>query len=292
MKYVYILNSFGSKSAEEKADIIKKIDIVSSYLGLDYDIEINSKTKSTEDILNKYKDTRNIIVAVGGDGMINKVLNGIVGTKNILSYIPFGTGNDFDRTVNETLKEKRNFIDVVKINDKYFINMACFGIDADIANDHRYTSKIKLVRNLKYDLAIPKHLLTYKPRNMEITIDGRVKNDYYTTVVVGNARYYGNGYKVSPHSLLNDGLVEVYLVKKLNVPNMVKTILSMKDGSHENSQYVDIIKTDSLLISSNEEISSNIDGEILTANEFDIEVMPKEIEVFQNKDLIKKVLRK
>lgn len=288
MKYVFILNSFGKRDI---TDIYKKIEVVSQALNIDYIIEVNSNNLSTEDILKKYKSTRNIIVAVGGDGMINKVLNGIVGTNNMLSYIPYGTGNDLNKTVKETLNDGRNCVDAVKINDKYFINIACFGIDADIANDDAFIHNRFIPRELRYHVGVLYHFLKYKARTMEIITDNEFIKDNFTTIAICNARYYGGGYKISPNSLMQDGLVDVYLVKELNKLDMIKTILSMKDGKHVENSNIKIIRTDNLTISSDTVIESNIDGEILVSKEFDIEVYPKEIEIFNNQDLIEKVLR-
>ena len=289
MKYVFILNSFGKRDIK---DLYKKIEVVSNRLNLNYIIEVNSKNLSTEDILKKYKSTRNIIVAVGGDGMINKIVNGIVNTNNMFSYIPYGTGNDFDKTVKETLKPHRNYIYLFKINDKYFINIACFGVDADIANDETFIHNKLIPRDLRYNAGVMYHFLKYRAKTFEIIIDDEIIKDQFTTVAVCNARYYGGGYKIGPSSLVNDGLAEVYLVDKLNKLEMAKAILSMKDGKHENNSHIRKIKTDSLTICSDIPISSNIDGEILTANTFDIEVLPQAIEVYNNQDLIEKVLRK
>jgi len=289
MKYIFILNSFGKRDIK---NLYRKIQVVAQSLNLNYCIEVNSSNLSTEDILKKYKSTRNIIVAVGGDGMINKVLNGIVDTNNLLSYIPYGTGNDFHKTVKEILPYGRSSIDLVQINDKYFINIACFGIDADIANDDTFIHNEFIPRKLRYNAGVIYHFLKYEARNIEIAFDEKIIEDYYTTVVVCNSRYYGGGYKISPSSILNDGLLEVYLVKELDKLNMAKTILSMKDGSHENSPYIKKVLAERLTISSKLPISSNIDGEILTAKEFKIEVHPKEIEIFNNQELIEKILKK
>lgn len=291
MKYIYIINSFG-KNVKTVRDIKNKIDVASKSLDLDYVIEVNSENLSTDDILNKYRGTRNIMVAVGGDGMINKVLNGIVGTNNILSYIPYGTGNDFDKTVKETLDPGINSIDLVRINEKYFINIACFGIDAEIADDDRFVHSKIIPKYFRYDAGVIYHFIKYKPRRLDVYFDDEVIKDNFTTVAVCNARYYGDGYKIGPYSSLKDGLVEVYLVKELNKLKMAKTIADMKDAKHEDSPYVRKIKTDSLTIESDTIIDGNIDGERLDSKTFDIQVMPREIEVFCNQDLIEKVLKK
>ncbi len=144
MKYIYILNRFSLKDKLEP--LVKRIEEVSKNRKLDYKIEINNLEVSTEDIVEKYKKDKVTFLAVGGDGTINRVLNSMVNTKNILGFIPYGTGNDFYRSCKEQLNEKVNKIDLVQINDKYFINVACFGIDADIGN------------NDTHNLTVPDHL--------------------------------------------------------------------------------------------------------------------------------------
>jgi YegS/Rv2252/BmrU family lipid kinase len=283
MKYIFILNSFGNRSVNE---LIERIGKISRILDIDYKIEINSKYESTEDILNKYKDSNNIIVAVGGDGMINRVLNGIIDTDNLLSFIPYGTGNDFYKTSQETLLPGKNPIDVVKINDKHFINIACFGVDADIANDERFVHSKIIPRPLRYDVGVLYHFLSYKPKSFEVAINDEIINGDFTTIALCNARYYGGGYKIGPSSLVDDGEIEVYLVDKLNKIDMAKTILSMKEGQHEYSPHIIKKKTSNLTISSDIPISSNIDGEILTSNTFNVDVLPSKIELYNNQDLI------
>lgn len=283
MKYIFILNTFGNRSVNE---LIERIGKISRILDIDYKIEINSKYESTEDILNKYKDSNNIIVAVGGDGMINRVLNGIIDTDNLLSFIPYGTGNDFYKTSQETLLPGKNPIDVVKINDKHFINIACFGVDADIANDERFIHSKIIPRPWRYNVGVLYHFLSYKPKSFEVAINDEIINGDFTTIALCNARYYGGGYKIGPSSLADDGEIEVYLVDKLNKIDMAKTILSMKEGQHEYSPHIIKKKTNSLSISSDIPISSNIDGEILTSNTFNVDVLPNKIEVFNNQELI------
>ena len=105
MKYIFLLNQFSLKT---ETNIIKKqIERVCKKKKLDFVIEINSITVTTESILKKYSKSRNIIIAVGGDGTINRVLNAIAGTNNVLGYIPYGTGNDFYRTNRELLKRNK-----------------------------------------------------------------------------------------------------------------------------------------------------------------------------------------
>ena len=103
MKYIFILNSFTLKTEVEK--IKRRIEEYCTKENMEFIIEINSEEVSTESIVAKYRDQKNILLAVGGDGMVNRVLNGIAGTDNILGIIPLGSGNDFYKSVEKDLKE-------------------------------------------------------------------------------------------------------------------------------------------------------------------------------------------
>ena len=287
MKHIFLINTF---SLKEKTNKIKRIiEEVCKEENIDFKIEINSKEKSTEDILEKYQKTKYIILPVGGDGTINRVLNKIVGTNNILGYIPTGTGNDFHRSNKELLEPGTHTIDLIKINNKYFINVACFGIDAEIGNHSDIIHSKWIPKKQRYNASLIKHFMTYKPRKMKIKIAGKEIEKEFTTVIVCNARYYGGGYKVGPFSSLQDGLMEVYLVEKTNRINMLGLIAGIKYAFHEKSNKVEKIQTKSLSIISEEEIEANIDGELLKNNHFDINIIPKGIKISYNKKLIEKI---
>jgi YegS/Rv2252/BmrU family lipid kinase len=246
---------------------------------------------STEDILKKYKKTKSIIMAVGGDGTINRVLNGIVGTKNILGYIPYGTGNDFYRANQEVLNKGINTIDLISINNKYFINIACFGIDAVIGNNSDIIHSKIIPKSQRYNVGILYHFFKYRARSLKIVIGENTYSDRYTTVAVCNAKYYGNGYKIGTNSSLTDGLVDVYMASKMSKINMARLILGMKDGKHETSKKLKKVSTDKLTIISEKPITCNMDGEELTSDKFEIEVIPRGIEVYYDQSLIDEFIK-
>ena len=289
MKYIFLVNSFSLKSKTNK--IVSVLNDVVNELGMKYVIEVNSENYSTEDILNKYRNKKYTIICLGGDGTINRTLNGIVGTKNILGYIPFGTGNDFYRTNKELLKSGNNKIDLIKINDKYFINVACFGIDADIANTDNIIHSKFIPKTARYNLSIISNFLKYKPRYFKVIVDDKEYNNYYSTIVVCNAKYYGGGYKINPKANLNDGIFELYLVSKVNKLKMAKLILSTKSGNHINNNNIRIIGSDKLILESDDVVNANIDGDIISSDRFNIELIKSGIEVYYNQELIDKVLK-
>ena len=289
MKHVFLLNYFSLKKDTDKMiDIIQE---VADEMDLDYRLEVNSPYRSTEKILDSYKDHKDIIICIGGDGTINRTLNGIVGTENVLGFIPYGTGNDFYRTNKELLTDGINKIDLIRINDKYFINVACFGIDADIANEEDIVHSKLIPKSQRYNAGIIKHFMTYKPRHLKVIVDDETYEQDYTTVALCNARYYGGGYKIGTNALLDDGLVDVYLADQLSKVQMANLILGMKKGKHEKNKALKVLKAKKVFIESREPITCNIDGDKLTSDTFDVEVIPNGISVYYNQKLIDEVLK-
>lgn len=289
MKRVFLLNSF---TLNNNVDVIKsKIISYCKKNDIDYAIEINSVSLSTEDILEKYKNKKCIIIPIGGDGIINRTLNSIINTKNILGYIPYGTGNDFNRTVIKQFKDGINNCDIIKVNDKYFINTLCFGIDAEIGNNKGNINLKFIPKKQKYNLSIVAKLLKYKCRYFKVTSQNINQEMEYTTVIVCNGGYYGGGYNVSPTGILNDGVFEVFLVPKMNKLSMIKLILSMKNGKHIGSDKLTLVNEDKIKIESKEPIVANMDGEELEDTTFNIEMINSGIEVYYDKKLIKTLIK-
>ncbi len=283
MKYVFLINSFSLK--KETGDAIKNVDLVAKALNLDYEIRVNSNELSTEDILSDYKNDRNIIVGLGGDGTINRIVNAIYGTNNVLSLLPLGTGNDFYHSVNEQMKDGLNKVDLVKINDKYFINLTCFGIDADIANDQTFVDSKIIPRSQRYNAGIIYNFIRFNGKEMKVTINNDIFQKSFMTIAVANGKYYGRGFIMGPHARIDDGILDVYLIDNMNKLALIKVILGLKKGKHENSSKTHYFQTDKLIIESEKPLSCNYDGEKLTSKIFNIEIMPKALELYYNKEL-------
>ena len=281
-KYIYILNSFRTKS--KTASIIKRIKDASRASGREYEIHINETLEDARKIRDIYRDTEYVLTAVGGDGSINNLLNCMVGTKNVLSFIPLGTGNDFYRTVSQSFESGIHEVDIVRINDRYFINVACFGIDADIANDDQLVHNRLIPKPLRFHSSVLYHFLTYRNgRHLrlecaeELCAENAAENvieKKFTTIVVTNSRYYGGGYQISPSSQADDGIMEIYTVDHVSRPKMAKAIMSMKNAGHLKNPAVTVMKARKAVISSSQPICANIDGEPLCSDRFEIELIP------------------
>lgn len=285
MKYVFLLNSFTLKNKVK--EIEEKIKEYCKKSKIDYIIEVNSVDCSTEDILKKYKDDNYVIFPIGGDGIINRTLNSIVNTNNKLGFVPYGTGNDFYRTVLEQFKDGINKCDIIKVNDKYFINTLCFGIDADIANNKNMFKSKFIPKKQSYNLGLLYTFFKYKKKYFEVISDEEYINGDFTTIAICNGCYYGGGYNISPNSNLNDGKFVLLLAPLTNKLSMIKLILSMKNGNHLDNKNIKILNLDKVTIKSDKVCVANIDGEEISSKKFNIEVIKDGIDVCYNKKLIK-----
>lgn len=283
MKYIFIINSFTLK--DEINDVIHRIKDFCVRKNMEFEVEINNEDNSTEDIVKKYKRCGYTLVAVGGDGMLNRVLNALVGTNNTLGFIPCGTGNDFYKSSSKQFKKEIEECDIIKINDRYFINVACFGIDADVANNKDLIKSKIIPKSQRYNISVINSFLKYEPRHFVLKFNNEEVEGDFATVAVCNGGYYGNGYNISPDFNLNNGLIDVYAVEDENKLNIMKMILSMKKGKHEKYKKVHKYQTNKLTLICSNEVNSNIDGEELLSKKFNIEVKGK-IKVYFNKELI------
>jgi YegS/Rv2252/BmrU family lipid kinase len=166
------------------------------------------------------------IVAVGGDGTVNEIIQ-VLAKKNItLGIIPTGSGNGLARHCKIPLKMneavallktgKRTLIDLGKINDVYFISNAGVGFDAVVCNAIKQTKS----RGLKmYVRKVIQHYFRYKADTYTIHIDGREFKQKAFFMNVANGKEFGYGFEIAPNATLQDGMLDMIIVKSINPLN-------------------------------------------------------------------------
>ena len=287
MKHIFMINSFSLR--ERLNTYIDVIDRSAKKLKLDYKIEINDDENSTEDILKQYKNNDYIIYAVGGDGILNRVVSALYSTKNKIACIPAGTGNDFNRSINEFFDEGDNLVDLIKCNNRYFVNVACFGVDADIANDETVVHNKFIPRSLQYKIGVAKHIILYKPYEFTMKWDKESLTSKLSLVTVCNGSYYGGGFHVNPDGIYSDGMLDAYIITATNRKQVISYLLKLLKGKHRDSKYVKHVRTNKFTIITKEPIDGNLDGEVLTSTKFVMEVIPKALTFYHNKKLISQI---
>ena len=287
MKYIFIVNPSAGKG--KCKEILPKIEEECKKKNRVYEIRYISENKSGYDIAMEYKDEENIIYVVGGDGTLSVTLPAIVGTKNKLGIIPAGSGNDTYRTI-KTMEDGESLIDIGKVNDRYFINVACTGIDAEVGNNiEKFRGTIVPTSQL-YNVSIIYTFVTFKCKKTKIKTSIKNIEDKYTILSICNGSYYGGGFKIAPKSRLTDGLLDIYYAEKMPKLKMIPLILKLKKGKHEGRRRVHKFRTNHVELELEENIEFNVDGEKMIDKKFIIDVLPKAITLYNDKEFIENIM--
>lgn len=287
MKYIFIVNPESAKGNAMK--IIGNIEKVCKQEHIEYEVCYTLAQGDATRLAQSYKDDENIIYAVGGDGTLSEVLNGVVGTKNKIGIIPAGSGNDFYRTVKELAKAEIES-DVGVVNGKYFLNIACVGIDAEVANNVPLMKKKNVkVKNL-YTASILYTFTHFKFKQIHFKSQEKDEKGNFTILSICNGRYYGGGYNISPKASLEDNNFDVYYINKLRLPSIINLLLKLKKGKLEQDKRTNHFKTNNITVTSEEPIRFNVDGETIENTKFEIKIIPKAIKIYHNAELESKFL--
>ncbi|MEO6951944.1 MAG: diacylglycerol kinase family protein [Polyangia bacterium] len=229
------------------------------------------------------------VIAVGGDGSINDVVNGFFDArdparrcKTALGVIPLGTGGDFIRSIgvprDPVLAARAlaaaapRLIDVGRIHltghdgepkTRYFINVASFGI-AGLVDKYVNASKKSLPGTLAFALATLRAGLAYKNSPVRIRVDdGEWKTGPVYNVSLANARFFGGGMKVAPEALLHDGLLELVRFGDMGLWDLIRDGRDLYSGRHVDLAEVSTGKVRSLDAESldGREVLLDVDGE-------------------------------
>lgn len=287
MRYIFIVNPKSAKGDAMK--LISNIEKVCKKENLPYEICYTLAPGDATRLALNYKEEENIIYSVGGDGTLLEVLNGIIGTKNKLGVIPAGSGNDFYRTLKES--GKREFrVDVGLINNKYFLNVACVGIDAEVANNVPLMKQKKIRAKDLYTASIVYTFATFKFNEVQFKSEENEQKGEFTILSICNGRYYGGGYPIAPKAQLEDGYFNVYYADKLSKLAIPRLLLKLKKGKHEEDDRIHNFQTKELHITSKIPMRFNVDGETITGTDFKIKMLPRAVNIYHNEELEKQFL--
>lgn len=288
MKYIFIINETAGRGKYKK--ILPNIEKACKNRNIDYEIRYISKEKSGYEIALEYKEQENVIYVVGGDGTLAVTLPGLINTKNKLGIIPAGSGNDTYRTI-KTMEKGETLIDLGKINNTYFINVACSGIDAEVANNIDKLRNTIIPTSQLYNASLIYTFISFKYKKMKMKTHIKNIEEEYTILSICNGSYYGGGFKIAPKSRLTDGLLDIYYAEKMPKIKMIPLILKLKKGKHEGKRRVHKFRTNHVELELEEEITFNVDGEKLTDKKFIIDVLPKAIMLFNDNDFVEEIMK-
>ena len=268
-KVRFIYNPYsGENVILNELDQVMKLHQEKGYQVVPYRIKKDVDTAQALDIID---DDYKYILIAGGDGTVDTVVNAMM-ARNInlpIAILPVGTANDFGKFIDmpqdvkeackRILSSKPQPVDIGKINDKYFINVASSGLFTDISQktDVNLKNTIgKLAYYLKGIEEIPNfRKLKVKLKSKEVEYDGEMY-----LILVFNGQTAGN-LKLATQADVQDGLLDVIMIKAVQVFEILPLFIKILKGDHLDSDKVIYFKTDDIIIETDEDIVVDIDGE-------------------------------
>lgn len=243
-----------------------------------------------------YRHDTVIVYCIGGDGTVSEVATAINGKANMsMVVIPKGTGNDFSKAINTyssirklvktSLTKTPEKVDCIEVKNKVVTNMINTGIDAAIVANLRYFRKIPFISGkMKYKLSILYTIFIPKIYNMKIRVDDKIYKGKYTLVAIGNNKYCGGGVNILPDANIQDGMLDVCIVKNTTLLQKIMYLPKITKGKHENLAIVKILRGKNISVVSNRKLPVSFDGEVQYIKGFRAKVSEKSLNVIKTLD--------
>jgi YegS/Rv2252/BmrU family lipid kinase len=226
-----------------------------------------------------------IVVAAGGDGTINDVVNGLADSNTALGILPVGTMNVFAAELGlpNDLEEAweviesgyTRSIDLAQANDHFFVQLAGIGFDAQVVERTSWNFK-KNFGPLSY-LVSAAQIAAEKPPRIIVECEGRTWEGSF--VLIGNGRFYGAPINVFKDAKLDDGLLDILILKNLGYLDLARFLTGVFTGTHTESEDVEYFQTSSAQVRSDEEVPVEVDGELMGKLPVDFRIAPRKLRV-------------
>ncbi len=236
------------------------------------------------------------IIAGGGDGTLFEVINGYYANpseKRIpVGVLPTGTGNAFSRDLDLKSSDWEKAIDIIHANnikkidvghfitegkEYYFLNILGLGFVSDVSD----TAKgLKIFGNTAYTFGVLYHIIFLHSHKLTIEIDGNKFERENIFVEISNSRYTGTSFLMAPEAKMDDGLLDVTLLNKINRRGLLKIFPTMFDGSHVQQDHVEVFKARKIKIETGVPKVLTPDGEVLGSTPIEVECLKQDVPFF------------
>ena len=247
--------------------------------GIDFEYEYSTNPRHAVDISREASTKFQKVIAFGGDGTVNEVGEGLVGSDAIFGVIPLGSGNDFANeigmpakisdAVDIILSDDFHTIDIIKVNDRVSLNTAGVGFNGTVSE------VVKSIRYLKgksaYIWGLVKTAVMYKSIPLKISLNGRVIEEKIFMVSICNSKSEGGGFIVAPDAKNNDGLFDVTIIRHIGYMKLLLNLNKVLTGNINKVEEVDTHTAESIIIESEFPMPVHVDGEVIALNAHKVE---------------------
>lgn len=275
---------------------LEKISIMLLELGYTLSkFSTEKKNDAKEEALRTCNEFWDLILVCGGDGTINEVVSGVMESDKRIPIAIFaaGTVNDFANAmslprsakefVNMIVSGETKKIDIGKVKDNYFINVAAGGLLTAVAHNAGVELKT-LFGKLGYYLEGLKSISAQNlsGTNMRVVSDEFVYEGDVLLFLVSNSQSVGGMKWAAPDAEVSDGKLDVIIVKSLDIQNILDILIKLQNGQHVENERIEYFKTESIYIESNDDIEIDVDGELAGHLPSEFKVIKNAIDILIN----------
>lgn len=288
-RLIYNPTSGREEMKRRLADILHRLDSAGIETSCHATTGEGDATREAADAIERGYD---LVIAAGGDGTLNEVINGMAGRDNLppLGIFPLGTTNDFARALGISknweeycdlvIRGETRPIDVGKANDRYFINIAGGGTLTELT--YEVPSKLKtMIGQLAYYLKGIEKMVSLAPQELIINASGHPAiHDEFMVFLIANSNSVGGFDKIAPGASIDDGLFDVIALRKCNLAEFVRVATLALRGEHINDKRVVHFRTDYMEVVSPGPVQLNLDGEFGGVLPGTFRVLPQHLRIF------------
>ena len=204
---------------------------------------------ATRQLVERATARGDVVVSVGGDGMLSTLAGLVARAGGVLGVLPAGRGNDFARMLDLPLTagaqaallltRATRAVDLLAYGDRVVAGSVYAGVDARAAE--LVGRSQRLPRSLHYPAAALRALAGYRPFRCRVSVDGVEREFAAATVVVANSAYYGKGMRIAPAASVTDGRLDVVVVEAASRLALMRALPSVYDGSHVDREEVHVL---------------------------------------------------
>lgn len=225
--------------------------------------------------------------AVGGDGTVNEVAQGLVNSTVAMGILPKGSGNglarhlqipmSFKKMLHYISNHREEKIDTMTINQKLSVNVSGIGFDGHVANLFHNNVKRGLVG---YTKLVLNEFQTFKPFDVSVEMNGKTFETKSFIIAIANSSQFGNNARIAPLASVKDNLLDASFIQKVTWLEAASFTTKMFTGRLHQSRFVDIHQSPKIKIHLTQPIAFHIDGEAMGETDFfEAEIKPTSLKV-------------
>ncbi|GAA3226951.1 diacylglycerol kinase family protein [Actinocorallia longicatena] len=275
----------GSASARTLIPLARRLREAGATLTVEYSRDLGH----ARDLARTAAARGDVVLGVGGDGMAGGVGGALAGTDAVYGIVPAGRGNDFARQLGlptgiEELAElllhgEATPVDVLTVNGEPALGSVYAGVDA-VANT--YANDTRLLRGkASYTWGALRAFAGWRPTTYTVTVDGTPMERRAYTVVAANSGYYGFGRRIAPGAVVDDGLIDVVIIRHGSRRLFVTVMNELETGSHVGRPEVEVLRGTEVRIEASRDLPYGCDGELPGRLPVTVGVLPSALRVIR-----------